>query len=91
MFHLRNLLWTIAQESASQVALRNCSKEVREEECSIGDFPGKNKIKTIFHHPEITANHKNQISQINDFHAFLCIGRCKSLGSLKLFLRYAKE
>ena len=89
MFHLRNLLRTIAQESASQVALRNCSKEVREEKGHIGDLPGKNKIKNIFHHPEITANHKNQISQINDFHAFLCIGRCKSLGASKLSLQYA--
>ena len=28
------------------------------------------------------------ISQVNDFSAFLCMGRCKKLGSLKFFLRY---
>ena len=32
------------------------------------------------------ANHKNQLSQINNFSAFLCMERSKSLGSLKLFL-----
>ena len=33
-----------------------------------------------------TTNHKNQLSQINNFSAFLCMGRSKSPGSLKLFL-----
>ena len=37
-------------------------------------------------HQNITANHKNHISQVNDISAFLCMGRCKSLGSLRLFL-----
>ena len=38
---------------------------------------------------KITANHEEQISQVNDFSAFLCMGKCKNLGSLKSFLRYA--
>ena len=38
---------------------------------------------------KITANHKEQISQVNDFSTFLCMGRCKNLGSLKFFLRCA--
>ena len=29
---------------------------------------------------------ENQISQIKEFSAFLCMERCKSLGSLKSFL-----
>ena len=29
---------------------------------------------------------ENQISQVKEFSAFLCMGRGKSLGSLKLFL-----
>ena len=37
------LLRTIAQETASQIALRNCSKEVREKPGYIGVFTGKNK------------------------------------------------
>ena len=28
---------------------------------------------------------ENQTSQVNEFSAFLCLGRCKSLGSLKSF------
>ena len=37
----------------------------------------------------IAANHKKQVSQMNNFSAFLCMGRSKTLGSLKLFLRDA--
>ena len=37
----------------------------------------------------ITADHKEQKSQFNDASAFLCLGRYKSLGSLKLFFRHA--
>ena len=29
---------------------------------------------------------ENQITQVNEFSTFLCMGRCKSLGSLKSFL-----
>ena len=32
---------------------------------------------------------ENQISQVKEFYTFLCMGRCKSLGSLKSFLSYA--
>ena len=28
------------------------------------------------------------MSQVNDFSAFLCMGKCKNLESLKFFLRY---
>ena len=34
---------------------------------------------------------KNQISQVKEFSGFLCIRRCKSLGSLKSFLSYASQ
>ena len=37
-------------------------------------------------HKTITAGHKEQISQVNDFSAFLNRRRCKNLGPLKLFL-----
>ena len=40
---------------------------------------------------KITAIHKEQISQANDFRAFLGMGRCRNLGSLKFFLRYASN
>ena len=34
---------------------------------------------------------ENQISQVKEFDAFLCMGRCKSLGSLKSFLSCASQ
>ena len=34
---------------------------------------------------------ENQISQVKEFSTFLCMGRCKSLGSLKSFLSYASQ
>ena len=36
---------------------------------------------------KIIPSHKEEISQVNDFSTFLCMGRCKNLGSLKFFLR----
>ena len=36
-------------------------------------------------HQKVTVNPKEQISQVNDFSAFLPMGRCKSLGSLEIF------
>ena len=37
------------------------------------------------------AGHKEQISQVNDFSAFLCMERYKQLDSLKLILRYTSN
>ena len=34
---------------------------------------------------------ENQMSQVKEFSTFLCMGRCKSLGSLKSFLLYASQ
>ena len=34
---------------------------------------------------------ENQISQVKEFSAFLCMGSCKSLGSLKPFLSYTSQ
>lgn len=43
--------------------------------------------KHVVQHKNI-ANYKNQTSQVNNFSAFLYMGRCKRLSALKLFLRY---
>ena len=49
-----------------------------------------NKTKHVVERGKIIANHKKkQTSQVNDFSAFLCLGRCESLGLLKLLLWYA--
>ena len=78
MFYLGTLLRTIAQETASQIALRICSKEVREEPGYIGAFAERQKQRNhVVEHQKMTANHKKQISQINDFSAFLCMRRFK--------------
>lgn len=83
-------LTSLAQKTASQITLRNCSKELMEEPEYLGVSAETKQNKTkkcVFEHQTTTVNHKRQTSQVNDFHAFLCRGRFKSLGSLKLFLR----
>ena len=34
---------------------------------------------------------ENQVSQVKEFSAFLCMGRCRSVGLLKSFLSYALQ
>jgi len=56
-------------------ALRNCSEEVRKEPGHIGENAEKQtkpKKTHVVEHQKITAN-KKQTSQVNDFHAFLCV------------------
>ena len=50
----------------------------------IGIFDEKKKNKS--NTEKIKANPKNQTSQVKDLNTFLCMGKCKSLRSLKLFL-----
>ena len=58
MFYLRTLLRTIVQETASQIALRNCPKEVRKEPGYVEVFAGKKKQKHVAEHQKITVNYK---------------------------------
>ena len=82
MFYLVALLRTVAWDTASQIVLRNCSQEVRELGYVGGFAEGKRKKKKhVVEHQKITACHKKQTSQVNDFSASL--GRSKSLGSWK--------
>ena len=88
MFYSQTFLKTIAWEIASQVALKNCSKEAREEPICIEAF-AKKKRKNAVEHQKITANHthKIQTSQVSDFNASLCMERCRTLSSLKVLFR----
>ena len=52
MFYLRTLLRTVAWDPASQIALRDCSEEIREEPRYIETFWGEKKVKD----QKITAN-----------------------------------
>ena len=88
MFYLGNLWRTIAWEIASQIGLRDCTKELTEEPWYIVVSLAKKKKKKVKHQKN-RAKDKSQTSQVNDFSAFLFMGRCESLGLLKSFLRYA--
>ena len=66
--------------TASQKALRNCSKEVREDTGYIWSglfvsFLGKKKNQGCSWKKVITTNHKEERSQVHDFSVFLCLGR----------------
>ena len=60
MFYLVALLSIVALDIASQIALRNCSKEVREELAYVGVLTGRRENND----QKITANHKKQTSQV---------------------------
>ena len=73
----------VARDTTSQIALRLCSKEVREQPEYTGVFAkGKKKMQRNIKRFLITKTE----SQTNDFSVFLCMGRSKSLGLLKLLL-----
>ena len=78
----RNLTEDYSLGGSLSDALEERSKEVREEPRYIGVFAEK---RNVAEHQKITLIIK-QTPQVNDFSAFLCMGRCRSLGSLKLFL-----
>ena len=73
MFCSGTLLKTVDQKAAFQIALRNCAKEVREEPGYIENFAEKQKH--VVEHKKITANHKTQAPQVNDFCVSLPMGR----------------
>ena len=72
---------TAARETAFQITLRNCSEEVRGRRQDIEEFCNKGQVVK-----RLLLIKEKQISQVKEFGAFLCTGRCKSLGSLKSFL-----
>jgi len=79
-YYSEDLLRTQAWEAASQVALRDSSQEVREELGYIGVLqqkPGSQNMKRLLLMKE------NQTCEVKEFRAFLCVGQCQHLGSLK--------
>ena len=73
IFYLADKLRTEVWDTASQITLRDCSAEVRGE-------PGYIQALTT----RLLLIKENQISQVKEFSAFLCMGRFKSLDSLKI-------
>ena len=81
LFHgkkLRTSVW----ETDSQVALRNYSKEVREEPRYTGVSATNTGIQNI---KILLLLEKNQTSQVTQCNTFLCKRKCKMLGSLNPF------
>ena len=82
MFYLVNKSEDLNPEDSVSAISKECSGEVRKE--LLEEFlqlkPGSWNIKTSLLIKE------NQIPQVSEFTAFLCMGRCRSLGSLKSFL-----
>ena len=80
MFYLAENFRTKAQEAASSVTLKELLQEV-------GEQPGY--IELLLQRAgslnirRLSLIKENQISQVKEFSAFLCMGRCKSLASMK--------
>lgn len=79
MFYLEILLRTVAWESASQIVLRNGSKEVRKEPGYLGIFAEK---KYVVEHQKITANHKIDIS--SQCQCFSICGKMQEFGLIEI-------
>ena len=77
-----------AWKAASQLTLRDRSKEARVEPGYIGVLQQRADSWNI---KKLLLIKENQTSQAKEFSAFLCMGRCKSLGSLQSFLRCAPQ
>ena len=81
---------TTAPDTASQMALRNCSKEVRETvSIYVILVRGVHVIRLAFQQ-KVAASHEEKKRKLllvmrkrslHDFSVFLCTGRCRSLGS----------
>ena len=69
MFYKEDFLRTKAWKTVSQITLRDCVEDVREEPGYIGVLqqkPGSQNIKRLL------LTKENQTSQVNEFSAFLC-------------------
>ena len=76
---------TYVWDAVSQIALRDSSQVLCEESRYTRDFATKTRQSE---HQNITIR-ENQTSQVKELSAFLHMGRCESLVSLKSFLLYA--
>ena len=77
MFYSAEIFRTSAQETASQVALPRRQGEEPGYIEILQQRAGSQNIERLLLFKE------NQISHVKEFSVFLCMGRCKSLGSLK--------
>ena len=83
MFYSAHKTEDLSPDTTSHIALRDCSNEVKEEPGYIGIFTTRTRCRNI---KRLLLIKENQVSQVKEVSAFLCMGRHKSLGSLKSFL-----
>ena len=76
---------TAAWETAFQITLKNCSEEVTGGTRIFRSFATKGQV--VRNVKRLLLIKENQISRVKEFSVFLC----KSLGSLKSFLWYARD
>lgn len=79
-FYLGNVLRAIAWEATS--LLWDAVPKRQERYQMYRNFSWGKKAR-IREHQNITTNHKNQASQVNEFSAFLCMRRSKNLNWLR--------
>lgn len=77
-----------SQETAFPIALKNCSKDLMGVSGYIGDFQQRAGSWNI---KKLLLIKESQISQVKEFIAFLYMGICKTVSSLKPFLWYGPQ
>ena len=74
--------------TASQIFLKDCSGEIKEEPRYIWVFAAKSQVVRASKHDYYWNKTKYLVNELS---TFLCVGRCKRLGVLKSFLWYAPQ
>ena len=85
MYYLVGIFRTLSLRQHLKQPQDNYSKDVSGELGYIGVLQQRT---SSLEHQKIMLK-ENQISQVKEFSTFLCMGRCRNLGSLKSFLWYA--
>ena len=82
MYYLVGIFRTLSLRQHLKQPQGNYSKDVSGELGYIGVLQQRT---SSLEHQKIMLK-ENQISQVKEFSTFLCMGRCRNLGSLKSFL-----
>ena len=77
--------WGHKESDMTEVAKHSTAREEPRFIGILQQRPGSQCIRKLL------LTKENQTSQVNEFSTFLCMGRCKSLGSLKSVLSYAPQ
>lgn len=89
-FYSGSLLRTFAWETVSRQLWGTSSAEMGEKPVYVWYLTGECMCHAYISVKDY-CSHKEQISQVNDFNAFLCMKRFKNFDSLKFLLRYTSN